>query len=94
MNRDDVIRLARDAGWTGIYSQWVSPTEREHLTVPVTIEQIERFAKIVAAAERAKVVEWMAEQGYATGHGDTTEDLLKELKWQAAEQEIRARGER
>lgn len=52
MTRDDIIRMAREAGWSGIYSQWVSPTEREHLTVPVTMEQIERFAELVAAAER------------------------------------------
>jgi hypothetical protein len=27
----------------------------------------------------------MIEKGYATGHGDTVEDLLKELEWQIAE---------
>ena len=39
--QEQVIAWAREAGWTGIYSQWISPTEREHLTVPVTQEQIE-----------------------------------------------------
>jgi hypothetical protein len=34
------------------------------------------------AAEREKVAAWMIHRGYATGHGDTTEDLLKELDWQ------------
>ncbi len=34
-----------------------------------------------------KVAQWMIEQGYATGHGDTIEELLKELEWQAAERE-------
>jgi len=52
MTRDDIIRMAHEAGWSGIYSQWVSPIEREHLTVPVTMGQIERFATLVAAAER------------------------------------------
>lgn len=37
------------------------------------------------AAERNKVAQWMMAQGYATGHGDTTEDLLKELEWQVAD---------
>jgi hypothetical protein len=37
------------------------------------------------AAERNKVASWMMAQGYATGHGDTTEDLLKELEWQVEE---------
>ncbi len=35
----------------------------------------------------AKIAEWMIKQGYATGHGDTVEDLLKELEWQIREQE-------
>lgn len=35
--------------------------------------------------EREKVAKWMIAQGYATGHGDTTEDLLKELEWQIKE---------
>ena len=90
MTRDDIIRLARDAGWSGIYFQWVSPTECEHLTVPVTIEQIERFAALVAAVEREKVAAWMVSHLYATGHGDTTEDMLKELEWQIAEREREA----
>ena len=34
-----------------------------------------------------KVSEWMIDKGYATGHGDTIEDLLKELEWQVAERE-------
>lgn len=29
--------------------------------------------------ERNKVAQWMMAQGYATGHGDTTKDLLEEL---------------
>jgi len=58
--------------------------------VVCTHAELERFAALVAAAERAKVVEWMAEQGYATGHGDTTEDMLEELEWQIAEREREA----
>jgi len=46
-----------------------------------------RFAALVAAHEREKVAKWMVERSYATGHGDTVEDLLKELEWQVAEQE-------
>jgi hypothetical protein len=37
------------------------------------------------AAERNKVASWMMTMGYATGHGDTTEDLLDELDWQITE---------
>ena len=67
MNREEVIRMAREAGWSGIYTQWREPDGspdwtpvKESLTVPVTMEQIERFAALVAAHERracAKVCE-------------------------------------
>jgi hypothetical protein len=39
------------------------------------------------AVDRENVAQWMMERGYATGHGDTVEDLLKELEWQVAERE-------
>ena len=73
MNRDDITRMARKAGgddW-GIFRDFMP--------------EIERFAALVAAAEREKVAKWMIERSYATGHGDTTEDLLDELDWQIAE---------
>ena len=44
-----------------------------------------------AQEERNKLAAWMIERGYATGHGDSTEDLLKELEWQIEE---RIRNER
>ena len=37
-----------------------------------------------------KVAEWMMQRGYATGHGETIEDLLAELDWQIAENWNRA----
>ena len=58
------------------------------------MEELERFAAFVAAQEREKVAAWMLERGYATGHGDTTEDLLKELAWQIDEDLDKARSER
>ena len=54
-------------------------------------DELRRFAALVAAAEREKVARWMIRRGYATGHGDSTEDLLQELDWQV--QEPVARGE-
>ena len=60
MTQDEIIEMARQAGWSGIYSSWTSPTNRTSLTVPVTMQQIEAFAKLVAAKEReacAKVCE-------------------------------------
>src|SRR5208337_3346727 len=40
-----------------------------------------------AAAEargREKLAQWMMQHSFATGHGDTLADLLKELDWQVA----------
>ena len=67
MTRDDIIRMAREAG------------------IVVTGEAVWKLCELVAAAERNKVASWMMAQGYATGHGDTTEDLLEELDWQITE---------
>ena len=118
MNRDDIIRMAEEAGWhDGL------------LGVSFTVPLLERFAALVAAekdkeiarlreenvylkgvyedlvedrkelfddldkavaAEREKVAAWMRSKSYATGHGDTIEDLLKELEWQVAEREREA----
>ena len=50
-----------------------------------TWEELERFAQLVAQAQRQKVAQWMIKRSYATGHGDSVEDLLKELEWQAKE---------
>jgi hypothetical protein len=77
MNREDIIRMAREAGLA--YGSDEKP-----------LGSVTRFAALVAAAEREKVAAWMTQQGYATGHGDTVEDLLKELEWQIRESERNA----
>ena len=53
----------------------------------VYLTELERFAALVAAAEREKVAAWMMGRGYATGHGDSTQDLLQELDWQISEKQ-------
>jgi hypothetical protein len=93
MNREQIIQMAREAGWSGIYTQWREPDGsadwtpvKESLTVPVTMEQIERFAELVAAAEReacAKVCDVLAV------HPEYASDITK-----VAAQAIRARGEK
>ena len=45
------------------------------------IEKINAHIKTLAA-EREKVAQWMMTKGYATGHGESIQDLLKELEWQ------------
>jgi len=75
MNRDDIIRMARQAGFA------------DGVVDIVGFEGFANFSNLVAAHEREKVAQWMVERGYATGHGDTIEDLLTEIDWQAAERE-------
>jgi len=65
---NDIIRMAREAGFTPQRDEWVF------------IEMLESFAALVAAAERNKLASLMIAQGYATGHGDTMEGLLEELE--------------
>jgi 2-oxo-4-hydroxy-4-carboxy--5-ureidoimidazoline (OHCU) decarboxylase len=77
MDREEIIRMAREAGLPYIYQTGEV----------ANLRLVERFAALVAAAERNKLAAWMIERGYATGHGDTVEDLLKELEWQIAERE-------
>jgi hypothetical protein len=81
MDREEIIRMAREAGLA--YGSDEKP-----------LGSVTRFAALVAAAEREKLAAWMMRQGYATGHGDTIEDLLQELDWQVREQERESRGEK
>ena len=80
MTRDDIIRMAKEAGF-----------ETDGFGIGIwDSADFNRFAALVAAAEREKVAAWMRSKSYATGHGDTVEDLLKELEWQVAEREREA----
>jgi uncharacterized coiled-coil protein SlyX len=67
----DIIVMAREAGIADAFL--VTPH-------PGVVQQLERFAALVRAAERNKLAAWMMAQDYATGHGDTMEGLLEELE--------------
>jgi hypothetical protein len=75
MNQEDTLRMAHEAGWKDL------PVER----LAFSKFDLTCFVAIVAAAEREKVAHWMWNMGYATGHGDTMEDLLDHLGTQIAE---------
>ena len=81
MDRKDIIRMAQKAGF--------DPHDMSD-DFTCNLINIEYFAELVASAERNKVAQWMMGQGYATGHGETVEDLLKELTWQIRENEREA----
>ena len=93
MDREEIIRMAREAGLrvgTNLSGVVLVGSPAEIGLAHLTIEELERFATLVAAAERNKLAAWMIKHSYATGHGDTVEDLLKELEWQIAEREREA----
>ena len=83
MNREDIIAMAQEAIIT-------HSNENPFDFRFTSVDQLECFARLVAQAERNKVAQWMIDRSYATGHGDTVEDLLKELEWQVAEAEREA----
>lgn len=111
MNKDDIIRIAREAGMV-VYEGG----QDRVLFDGSIVDALTRFAELVVAdyqertkwdgihtchsecqrpvcvsirkavaTEREKVAKWMIERSYATGHGDTIEDLLAELDWQIAD---------
>jgi len=88
MNCDDIIRMALEAGLHVEVEDILS--DDFQYTFICNDEDLERFAELVAAVERNKLAQWMIQHSYATGHGDTTEDLLKELEWQIRESEREA----
>lgn len=66
MNKEEIIAMAREAGYGWSTSDMHAPA-------------LERFAALVAASERNKLAAWMIQYGYATGHGDTMEQLCNAL---------------
>ena len=68
MNRDDIIRMAREAGIS-------KPWDQE----PVKWETLERFAKLVSSHEKKKLTDWMDKRGYSAKHSNSMESLLVSL---------------
>ena len=94
MTRDDIIRMAREAGWSGLVITYNDPTGKadwqmvkERLTVPVTMEQIERFAALVAADEREACAALLEANGMRCG-----EESLSRLILETNAAAIRARA--
>lgn len=59
-------------------------------SIDINVFALHAIVDRLIETEREKVAAWMIERGYATGHGDTIEDLLKELEWQVKEREQEA----
>ena len=84
IEREEILRMAEQAGIKG------PAAARQGFKMYASPDRLRRFAELVAAAERKKAAQWMMQEGYATGHGDSIEDLLKELEWQVQEREREA----
>ena len=66
MNRDDIIKMAREAGLVRTGDKWVEPARWG-------VAEIERFAALVATAERQKSIRlWMLLDDI-----DTADDIAK-----------------
>jgi hypothetical protein len=85
MTQDEIIEMVKKAGWSGIYSSWTSPTNRTSLTVPVTMQQIEAFANLVAAKEREALAQrtWVGLTDEEIAQG-CKESWVTEQAWQSA----------
>ncbi len=62
MTRNDIIRMAREAGWSGIYSKPL-------MSIAMQEDDFLRFAALVAAAERevcARMVDHILKEGGGT----------------------------
>ena len=62
MTQDEVIEMVKEAGFPDVYTEWAKSdwSSIKGLIVPMTLEQLGRCAKLVAAKEReacAKVCE-------------------------------------
>jgi uncharacterized protein YoaH (UPF0181 family) len=104
MTREDIIAMAREAGILpdedGSHYWILHESELQCFANIVEDAQARRMhdegmvtvghMRQQIAVERNKVASWMMAQGYATGHGDTVEDLLRELEWQVRESEREA----
>jgi hypothetical protein len=94
--REDILKMAREAGLGFLFEDHLLVYgELERFAALVADAEAKRmhdegmvtvgYMRQQIAAERNKLAQWMIDRGYATGHGDTTEDLLQELEWQIAE---------
>ena len=87
MKPDPIAWVYQNANTEHQYLVWHKQEGGRNWTPLFTLQDVQD----AILAEREKLAAWMTRQGYATGHGDTVEDLLKELEWQIEE---RIRNER
>jgi hypothetical protein len=56
-------------------------------------DEIEAYRHGISLSE-SKLANWMIANSFTTGHGDTMEDLLRELSWQIEELRLQSATDR
>ena len=86
MDKKDVIQLGKEAGIIPIQNFSMTNLDNFAALIENKLHQTyEERLHAVETIQREKLVRWMMQHGYATGHGDSIEELLFELKWQINE---------
>ena len=80
------------SGDHNMYQKPKSLLESTGLMDKLKNDDAQTWAAVAMIVNREKLAKWMISRGYATGHGDTIEDLLRELDWQIEERIKNARG--
>lgn len=98
MMREEIIRMAREAGFDFYETMhvWTTPTEDVPYPEGVYTENLERFAALVAAAEReacAKVCDDIRYDGYVPPEDGAASYYYNDASIECAAA-IRARGEK
>ena len=93
MTQDELISMAKDAGCPDVYTEWAKSdwTSIKGLILPMTLEQLEHCAKLVAAKEREK---WSGVEAYliAASEGSMSRNNSEALAGELLTA-IRARGQ-
>ena len=77
MNREDIIRMAREAGWDAHHAEFDT--------------RIERFAELVASAEREEIAQFIEQTELGSLPDETALQYARLLKSYSSS--IRARGQ-
>jgi len=52
MTDEELINLTRNAGWNGICTELVGPTQKKSIFTPTSLEQIRYFVELVVRVRR------------------------------------------
>lgn len=76
----DVVKLAREAGWSGFFMVHMSELGSEGFPIPKTKEELERFAALIVE-KCARTVEGIGDEpgSYGSDYG-TVEEAVKRIR--------------